>query len=293
MLGNLVRFIRSGDPSLTRQHPLLARVVATVGTDIAEAENFAKLLLPAIESAVEYFDRQIALIPEPLPLSEKLHGSGAGVAALFPERDEVGRTLGRSLAVKERLPDLIRDGHSEIYALLGMRPKPVEGAVAAPVFADHTLHSLGNSLTDSQDTLRLAAFDRLLRNFAEHAEKLRRKERLPKQEWERQAVAVGKEIEIGDNTEFVHAARELAPDNLLQSLIRWLGQPESFFRLEPSGITLPGSPPVGASSRKPIELPLLRCSDRRQWLVCFVRLSAAESVHALRRETHNHRYIFI
>jgi len=295
MLGKIVRFIRSGDSSLTRQHPLLARVVATIGTDIGEARDFSKRLLPAIESAVNYFDRQIASIPEPLPLSAKFYATGAGVSTFFPEVEEVGRTLGRSLAVKETLPELIQNGHDEIYALLGMRSRPVEGAAEkTPVFADHTLHSLGTSLADSRETLRQAAFDRLLRNFAEHAEKLRRKERLLKLEWEwNQQHDVATTGQTADQTEFVYAAQELAPDNLLGALIRWLSKPESFFRLEKSTIAMPSANPVGASSHKPLELPLLHCSDRRQWLVCFVRLSAAEGAQALQRETHTHRYIFI
>lgn len=295
MLGKLVRFIRSGDSSLTRQHPLLARVVATIGTDIGEARDFAKRLLPAIESAVDYFDRQIARIPEPLPLSAKLYATGAGLSTFFPEVEEIGRTLGRSLAVKETLPELIQSGHDEIYALLGMRSRLVEGATEKKAaFADHTLHSLGTSLADSRETLRHAAFDRLLRNFAEHAEKLRRKERLLKPEWEwNQQHDASKTGESAAPAEFVYAEQELAPDNLLGALIRWLGRPESFFRLESSTIAMPGANPLGASSRKPLALPLLHCSDRRQWLVCFVRLSAAEGAQALRRETHNHRYIFI
>lgn len=292
MLGKLVRFIRSGDASLTRQHPLLARVISTVGTDIGEANDFAKLLLPAINSAIEYFDRQMASIPAAQTLSGELFAAAAGVSTLFPEADELGRTLGRSLAVKETLPDLIQNGHDEIYALLGLRIRPDNES--APVFADHTLHSLGTTESHSKEILRLAAFDRLVRNFAEHVEKLRRKERLLKLEWEWNLQHdVAKTIDNGGNPEYVYAAKELTPDNLLRGLISWLNKPESFFRLEASQVSMPGNTAVGASSRKPVELPLLHCSDRRQWLVCFVRFSASEGAQALQRETHTHRYIFI
>lgn len=292
MLGKLVRFIRSGDTSLTRQHPLLARVIATVGTDIGEANDFAKLLLPAINSAVDYFDRQMDSIPSAQPLSEELFTSAGGIAALFPEADELGRTLGRSLAVKETLPDLMQNGHEEIYALLGMRIRP--GNESASVFADHSLHSLGTSEANSKEKLRLAAFDRLVRNFAEHVEKLRRKERLLKLEWEWNLQHdVAKTIDNGGSPEYVYAAEELTPDNLLHGLISWLNKPESFFRLEASQVGMPGNSAVGASAKKPVELPLLHCSDRRQWLVCFVRFPASEGAQALQRESHTHRYIFI
>lgn len=291
MFGKIARFIRVGEPAAAQQHPLLAQVIATVGGNIEEARDFTKLVIPAIEGMLAYLDRQIAALPGPAAVSEQLFGTDPVVSTLFPEADEIGRAFGRSLAVKETLPELARGGHDEIHALLGMRCKPANGAVAG--FADHVLHSLAPSDSDAREALRQAAFDRLLRNFTEHVEKLRRKERLLKLEWEwnlRHDVA--KTIETADEPEFVYAAQELTPDNLLRGLIAWLNTPERFFRLEGSGISMPGAP-AAASSEPPASLPMLHCSDRRQWLVCLIRFSAADALQALQRETHTHRYIFI
>lgn len=292
MLGKIFRFIRSGDASLAQQHPLLARVIATVGTDIGEARDFARLAIPALETAVSYFDRQIAAIPGPFPLSVRHFPARAGIAAHFPESEDIGRALGRSLATKEALPELLRSGHDEIYALLGMRTRAGNGS--ATVFADHSLHSLAPTATDARNALRQAAFERLLRNFAEHVEKLRRHERLLKIDWEwnlRHDIA--KTGESGGNPEFVYANQELTPDNLLRALISWLEKPERFFRLEAGESPVAENLPNGSSAQAPLDLPLLHCSDRRQWLSCLVQFSTDEASQALEQETHTHRYIFI
>jgi hypothetical protein len=259
-------------------------VTATVGTDIGGARDFAKQAIPAIENAVNYFDRQIAAIPGPFPLSAGYFTAQAGIAAFFPESEEIGRALGRSLATKETLPELLRSGHDEIYALLGMRMRVGN---APTVFADHSLHSLAASPADSRNALRQAAFERLLRNFAEHVEKLRRHERLLKIDWEwKQRHDVAKTVDSGDKPEFVYAAEELTPDNLLRALISWLETPERFFRLQANENPIAGS-------QAALDLPLLHCSDRRQWLACLVRFSADEASQALQQESHTHRYIFI
>lgn len=292
MLGKLVRLIRSGEAPSAHASPWLFQVIDIVGKEIGEARNFASTLSPAIDSALAYFDRQIASIPGPLPLSEQYFGVDTGVATLFPEAADIGRALGRSLAVKEKLPELADEGHEEIHALLGMRLKPGHepSAEQSMVFADHVLHSLAPNPSDTRETLRQAAFERLLKNFAEHVEKLRRKQRLHKLEWEWNLQHdVSRTMDGDQNPEFVYADKELTPDNLLRGLTAWLSTPEIFFQLKDSPVTLPQSTPTTNHAR----LQQLHCSDRRQWLVCLVRFSVAEGSHALQRESHTHRYIFI
>ena len=294
MLGKFVRFIRSGDAPSPHASPWLSQVIDIVGKDIGEARDFASSLSPAIDSAIAYFDRQIASIPGPLPLSEQYFGVETGVAVLFPEAADIGRAIGRSLAVKEKLAELAADGHEEIHALLGMRLKPGHepNAEQPMVFADHVLHSLAPSPVDTRETLRQAAFERLLKNFAEHVEKLRRKQRLHKLEWEWNLQHDASKVMASDqNPEFVYADKELTPDNLLRGLMAWLKTPEIFFQLKESPISLPQV--EGAPSAAHASLQQLHCSDRRQWLVCLVRFSIAEGHHALQRESHTHRYIFI
>jgi len=294
MLGKFVRFIRSGDNPSAQTSPLLYQVIDLVGKDIGEARDFASTLSPAIESALAYFDRQIASIPGPLPLSQQYFGVETGVGTLFPEAADIGRAMGRSLAVKEKLSELENEGHEEIHALLGMRVKPGQAPTEgqAMVFADHVLHSLAPSPADTREMLRHAAFERLLKNFAEHVEKLRRKQRMHKLDWEWNVQHdVSRTMDTDQNPEFVYADKELTPDNILRGLLAWLKTPEAFFQLKDSSVSLPR--PDGAPSAGQATLQQLHCSDRRQWLVCLVRFSVAECRHALLRETHTHRYIFI
>lgn len=277
MFGKLVRLIRPDNTSAALPHPLLTRIEVTVGNQIATAPGFAERLLPAATAALDHFSRQIAAIPGPFALTP---------GALFANADEIGQALGRSLAVRETLAELPAD--AEIHALLGLRRK-LSGGNA--VFADHTLRSLAGSAEACRDLLARAAFDRLLGNFAEHVDKLRRKDRMLRIEWEWNLQHDAARVMAAEpQPEFVEAARELTPENMLKGLLSWLASPECFLRLEHNDSTLP---PAGDGAATAPNLPLLHCSDRRQWLVCLVRFPAAEAAAALRRETHNHRYILI
>lgn len=289
MLGKIARFIRPAPTVAPLRPPLVSQVIDVVGGNIDQADNFESRLLPAIESACDYFDRQIATIPGPIDLSAKPFGEDASVCAIFPEAMDVVRALGRSVEVKESLPGLARSGHQHIHALLGMRSKPGSGSDDhSPILVDHTIRSLAPKEADTRDYLRLVAFNRLVKNFAEHTDKLRRKERLLKLEWNIQNEMAGN----GESQEFVYAAKELTPENLLKGLSAWLKSPAEHFRIEPLGMSL-RSQGGDAAPLALSDLPLLRSCDRRQWLVCFVRFSAEDGMRALSQETHTHRYIFI
>jgi hypothetical protein len=284
MLGKLVRLIRPAT-STAKQHPLLPRILAAVGNDIAEVPNFAEQLIPAAEEALAYFSQQISSIPGPIELSVKNLESIPQLARMIAEEADIDRAFGRSLAVKEALPHLLSAGHDEVHALLGMRQKAGNGPEATPIFADHTLRSLAGDADDTREMLRLAAFDRLLLDFAEHVGKLRRKDRMLKIEWEWNLQHDAARVMAGEpQPEYVYAARELTPENQLHGLLTWLSTPKCFFQLQA---------PAGDNPATPGELPLLHCSDRRQWQVSLVRFSAKEAAAALQRETHNHRYILI
>jgi hypothetical protein len=102
-------------------------------------------------------------------------------------------------------------------------------------------------------------------------------------EWDQQhdaAKAAGNETHPLSAT----ALREITPDSLVAGLLSWFAAPECFFRLEP---------PSDSDPAATLGMPLLHCSDRRQWYVCLVSFPAAEAATALQREPHNHRYILI
>lgn len=284
MLGKLVRLIRPGH-SANLEHPLLPRILAAVGNDITLAPNFAEQLIPAAEKALDFFSHQIAEIPGPLELTARGLEQQGHLNALFVESGEINRAFGRSLAVKEELPGLLAGECEEAYALLAMRRKRGSAPSTVPPFADHTLRSLSASLVGTCEKLALAAFDRLLLDFAEHVGRLRRKDRMLAIEWEWNLQHDAQRVMTDDKApEYVYAADELTPENQLHGLLTWLASPSCFLRLQVASDDNPASP---------LELPLLKCSDRREWQACLVSFSTREAGSALRSETHNHRYILI
>jgi hypothetical protein len=269
MLDKLVRLIRPGSPT----HPLLTRIEIAIGNGIDEAPGFAARLVPATQAALAYFEQQIAAIPGPQALAS---------GPLFDDA-QISHALGRSLAVKEAMAELPADG--EFHALLGMRLKTPNNA--PPHLADHTLRSLAENADACREKLCLAAFDRLVGNFAFHVNKLKRWNETQDIDWQRDlqhdvARAMANEIRPPSAA----TPSELTPDSLVSGLLTWLAAPECFLRMEPA--------PAGNDSPAVTQgMPLLHCSDRRQWYVCLVSFPAAEAIAALQRETHNHRYILI
>lgn len=284
MLASIARSIRSA-ATPKRSHPMLVPLLEIVGTRIMAVRDFEARLTPAIQFACDYFDEQIDAIPGPVNMSAQAFGQGALVSDLFTDAADLANAFGRSLDVKESLPNLYRSGHGTVYALLGLRCSPAVGFDGqSPVLAEHTVRCLAPREMDARRYLRLVAFTRLVKNFAEHIAKLQKKEKLLKLEW-RMPNALAADDASREKDEFVYAAKELTPGKILNGLIVWLNSPALYFRIEPSdaGFPRPGQ----------FELPCLHSVDRRQWLVCFVQLSTQEALEALRQETRTHRYILI
>ena len=255
MLTRIARLFTAGNAQPEHHHPLLDLAIETVGGGIAEASNCAARLAPAIQAACDYFDRQIAGIPQYGAISAD---NPMARPNLFPDGTHVRKALGCSLELKESLAGLMRNQHDEIHALLGMRRQRGNELAEPPVFADHTIRCLAPSEKDAREYLRLVALKRLL-----------------KLEWNIQNLT--QTTETGD-TDYVDAAHELTPEKLLDGLIGWLQTPDTLFRVITDAA--PG-------------LPTLHTSDRRHWQVSFIRFSTVEGLQALEQESHAHRYILI
>jgi hypothetical protein len=83
------------------------------------------------------------------------------------------------------------------------------------------------------------------------------------------------------------AEQALHPDNLLKGLVAWLEAPENHLRIESSHVAVADQQGGWA------ELPLMRCADRRQWVISLVRISVQEALNALASESRCHRYILV
>lgn len=277
MLATIARLVRPKPQAPRSPHPLLPPLLDAVGKAIVEVPDYEQRLNPSLNFAGAYFDREIAGIPGPLDISAEAHARDTLLAAVFPSADDIANALGRSVEVRDSLPTLARNGCKQVYALMGVRLKPGTGEDGEPpVLADHTLRSLAPSEADARRYLRLVAFCRLAKCFAEQVDKLRR--------------ANGREKIHG--SDIAHFTPELAPENMLKGLVSWLDSPGAHFRVDSDGIELT---PMPGDGRAPayFRLPWLHSADRRQWAVCLVRFSTAEAQRAFDRETRTHRYIFI
>ena len=302
VIGKLSGLFRSGASEGKGGHPALAEVIRLVDPRLAAIPDHAAALSAAIGHASDYFESQVTAIPGPVAVSRFSHADDPLVNALFPSVDDIQAALGRSIEVRDTLARLVESGQRNAHALLGIRPKRNDAAVgggeAIHAFVDHTFRSLGSGEQDARRYLRDAALSSLVKAFAARLNEERRKHKLLKSE-----LALNKELQqpAGDGEAqartrrqrdpvldeyFARTAREFTPEAILEALVAWLRAPEVQMRLQIGG----GGAPAAAG---PLALPLLTSNDRRQWLVCFARISVDEAARAIEQEARSHRYILI
>lgn len=287
MFFNKLNGLVHGPRAMSPTHRFVEKVVAALGESISEANNFEPILAQALHSAEEYYHQQIKGIPGPFEISASASCHNSFFQTVFPEPADVQVALGRSIEIRDFLPPLAREGKLEFFGLLGFRERAGLGNEPGLQFADHTIRSIGYSEEYCRESLRNSCLHRLLGQFREHVEILRNKGRLLKSEWDIENGAPAPTPKDGQAPEYVLAERELQPDNLLKGLVAWLETPQNHLRLESSNIAV-ADPRLGRA-----ELPVMRCADRRHWLVSLVQISVQEAMDALASESRCHRYILI
>ena len=282
-LSGLVR--GTGSPSLN--HRFVEKVVAALGESISEANNFEQILAQALHSAELYYHQQILAIPGPFEVSANDAGDSSFSRRVFPLREDVQAALGRSIEIRDFLPALAKDGKLDFFGLLGVREKAANENAPSLQFGDHTIRSIGHTEEYCRESLRNSCLHRLLGQFREHVETLRNRGRLPKTEWNLENRMDSSAVSEGQAPEFVIADQVLQPDNLLRGLVAWLETPEKHLRIEPCNIVL------ADQGEDRIELPIMRCADRRHWVVSLVKIPVLDALDALANESRCHRYILI
>jgi hypothetical protein len=282
-LSGLVR----GPCTQSPTHRFVEKVVAALGDSISEANNFEPVLAQALHSAELYYRQQILAIPGPFPVSATDDCDTPFSRMIFPLREDVQAALGRSIEIRDFLPTLARDGHADFFGLLGVRERATRENEPSLQFVDHTIRSIGHTEGYCRESLGNSCLHRLLGQFREHVETLRNRGRLLKTEWNIEN-RMDSSVATEDQTpEFVLAEEALQPDNLLRGLVAWLETPENHLRIE-SGNTV-----LAAQGVERAELPVMRCADRRHWVVSLVKIPVQEALDALASETRCHRYILI
>jgi hypothetical protein len=275
---------------LADTHSLVRQMASVLGFEVTKAPAYASLLVPAINSAVAYFDSQITEIPGPFDLSAQDHQRDSLVHALFPARQEIAHGLGRSMDVRQPLALLAGAEQKDVFALLGARcPLDRQIPGEAPVFADHTLRCLAASESGTRQAIRTAALGRLVADFGEHLARLREKGSLPRNQWNMENTPAAAPTE-GAGEQFALAVDELKPEKLLHGLVAWLQRPAEYMQVRARKDVKPGIGQANPTHRIDL-LPEMLSHDRRIWIVCIVHFSLDEGIAAVQRETRQHRYI--
>ncbi len=276
----------------------------TVDPEIVAIGDCQARLQPAVEYALSFYERAVAAIPGPLPVSAAAHAGDPILGTLFPSTAEVAQGLGRSLAVRSSIRWFVDHGHDEVHAVMGMRLRPGMTDSNGIGFADHTFRSLGTSENDSRECLREAAFSSLVKAFDTRMKDKRREWRLLRTEGR-----IHEELRSRNGTEESHAAandkrddifahyaasagEDFTPGKALDALVEWLRTPEQQLQVD----TGEGHPLVGAPTADghgQLRMPLLVSTDRRKWVVCMVRFPLQEALTAINQESQPHRYILI
>lgn len=291
IFSKLTQMFGSAEAPESEEDILLAHTVAMTDPRLDSLPNYGESLQPLIDHAHTYYEQSVHTLPGPVRLDEE----SPLLPLIFPNPDDMMAGLGRSLEIKQQLPDLLEEGHPRLWALLGLRTRVMPGTTQA-VLTDHTFRSLAASPEGVRLALRDAAYDSLLQGFANETNYRQQKLELMQSQKEllQEAAATRKVRTSGVSqsidSHIYRANKDLSPDRVLQNLIEWLGNPEPFLRLENrTGLTLK----VGEEATGLIHLPLLSSQDRRQWLVCLVEFPAEMASEALARESHTHRFIMI
>ena len=287
-MGFFSKLLNQSQPAacvLSETHAVVRQIVGVLGYDVVATADYGSRLAPALNFAVEYFDKQIAQIPGPLDISAAHYMHHPLVHALFPARQEIAHGIGRSVEVKQPLAFLAGADQPEVFALLGVRRQKVPGGSGGPVFCDHTLRCLAATESGARQGLRTAALMRVVAAYGEHLDKLRKHEKLPRAAWN---IENRTDLTVvdGDKDAMVLAGEELQPEKMLRGIVAWLQRPGEHLQVMAESRT------NATDAAHQIEaLPELLVRDRRHWLVCYVRFPTAEGVAAMHNEHGQHRYI--
>ncbi len=294
-LGKLTRLFGQEDAPTPAEKEWLAHVVEMTDHRIASVPTYQDVLSPAIDLALAYFEQTLALIPGTVAMDS----ANPLLPQLFPHPEDLSASLGRSLAVKQELPALMEEGHTRLYALLGMRTKisPEDGQ---PYLTDHTIRALSPNPAAVRQNLQDAAFDSLLQGFANenlHYQKKLELAQTQKELLKEARAQAGRKTDYSGVSQSLdahisRASQDLSADKVLQNLKEWIQTPENCMRLcNRSGHALRPTPEQETADA--LHLPLMATQDRRQWLVCLVEFPVPLARDALAAENHNHRFILI
>jgi hypothetical protein len=315
----LFDWLKPPPPIDTATQALIERAVVTVDPLIKQVGGYERKLLPAVQHAINYCDDIAARIPGPFEISRAAFAADPMVHALFGSADHIEEMLARSQCVRDHLLELSL-ATGQCCALLGMRHREKSGfgveltgeIVRMDVpqktlyFSDHTLAEPSRDVAAARRRLSKLLYDGFLKGFAAHVDEVRtERDGLHRDQAIAHAcVRSGNDAET--HTRRLETLREqlratsdaLQPEQLLDTLVASLADPEPHLRLDPVSISVDhagvitgmgGHDDVG----KTLHFAELTTRDQRRWVVILASIERDEARRALERFDTARRYIVI
>ena len=284
----------------------VAHAIQVADPRMALVGRHERKLAPVVGKALDYCRDLVGTIPGPVDIDAQTFGSDPLVHALFATPADIGRMLGASPALARFCTSGEADGVEAIYALIGMRRR--EKLVLSPAlkgdmiqvdvprrllyFADHTLHEPSADLALTRTRLRDAAFDSLVRSFADSLAAGRAGREDLHSEWEQERAlchfgteseaAVHEQRRLELERQLRESVESLEPAHVLDALVAWLEAPQASLRLDEVSVTID---PLGTvlvdgadtGNAQKLRLPVLIGRDRRRWVVLITRIPREEA----------------
>ncbi|THF64117.1 hypothetical protein [Pseudothauera rhizosphaerae] len=292
----------------------LARVTELVGGAQAAERDFERRLAGPVAHAQAHCAELIGALPAAVDVGRHAFSADPLVHALFASADDIADTIGRSAALRDYLGEPVSWQGEHFHALLAARRErkrvlgvASQGSVIATdvpqcllYFSEHTLVRPAPDDATARAGLRAAAFDSLLRTFAEHVAAVREERNQLKVERELEKVRMQSRRGRADAEHLTrriaelderlhHQAGALLPGQLLQTLADFLMQPELALRIDPVEVqvdrrgAMAGDGMTAGSDAVDVRFMEVSGRDRRHLVVLPVRIRCDEAREALAR----------
>ncbi|MDR2689193.1 MAG: hypothetical protein LBB76_05480 [Azoarcus sp.] len=295
----------------------LRRIGELVNGALPMASDFTRMLAKPVEHARAYCAGLVDALPPAIVIDRQGFASDPLIHALFASADDIGRMVASSAAVREYLAETQSWREDTFFALMAARR--VEKKVLGVALQDNliatgvpqSLLQFSNQMLilpavdagAARDALFAAAFDSLLRTFAEHIEQvqatyeslrtereLERARLLSRPIHERAAIPPRRISELDERLHGLFAS--LQPAALIPELADFLMRPETALHLDTvrlwvrrNGVIHAEGPPTGQNDAEAdaeaINFMELHSRDRRRHLVLPVRVRCDEAREAL------------
>ncbi len=316
-LSSLSNLLRPTPPPEADVVSALKRIAGIIEKSLPTEPGFERTLAPRVRNALDYCNRLVAQLPQPLGIERTAFASEPYVHALFASADDIDAMIGHSPALHDHVLAGEGAGSEECFALLAARreEKSVLGVeregdlvrIDVPQrllhFSNHNLSLIADSEDQAHARLKEAALDGLIKTFAAHVRRLRGEQDTLRQE---RALASTRNLLskhhgnaadearysrtiVSLNERLGRNADALLPKRQIEALADFLASPEEALRVETVTLHVDrGGRIIESKAAQPegatrLQLTELISRDRRRHVIVPVRFNRRMALQALDR----------